>query len=113
MSQRDDAEEARDQLRKPLLQTGSWYRMSSRQSSIMSSSAQMLRDGSVSVVLCVLIVALGPIQFGFTVITPPHIEFNLFRLFLVLNLYYVSLILSFFVHDCLVWLFFAYTSRNH
>ncbi|XP_061950111.1 sugar transporter ERD6-like 6 [Populus nigra] len=66
MSQRDDAEEARDQLRKPLLQTGSWYRMSSRQSSIMSSSAQMLRDGSVSVVLCVLIVALGPIQFGFT-----------------------------------------------
>ncbi|KAG6766804.1 hypothetical protein POTOM_027978 [Populus tomentosa] len=66
MSQREDAEDARDQLRKPLLQTGSWYRMSSRQSSIMSSSAQMLRDGAVSVVLCVLIVALGPIQFGFT-----------------------------------------------
>ncbi|KAF9678306.1 hypothetical protein SADUNF_Sadunf07G0021200 [Salix dunnii] len=66
MSQRDDAEEARDQLRKPLLQTGSWYKMSLRQSSMMSSSAQMLRDSAASVVLCVLIVALGPIQFGFT-----------------------------------------------
>ena len=70
MSQRDDAEEARDQLRKPFLQTGSWYKMSLRQSSMMSSSAQMLRDGAASIVLCVLIVALGPIQFGFTVIVP-------------------------------------------
>lgn len=66
MSFRDEAEEGRD-LRKPFLHTGSWYRMGSRQSSMMTSSAQVLRDGSVSVVLCVLIVALGPIQFGFTV----------------------------------------------
>ncbi|KHG02610.1 hypothetical protein F383_25264 [Gossypium arboreum] len=65
MSFRDDNDESRD-LKKPFLHTGSWYRMSSRQSSIMSSSAQVLRDGSISVVLCVLIVALGPIQFGFT-----------------------------------------------
>ncbi|XVF62039.1 hypothetical protein PTKIN_Ptkin08bG0185000 [Pterospermum kingtungense] len=65
MSFRDDNEESRD-LRKPFLHTGSWYKMSSRQSSIMGSSAQVLRDGSISVVLCVLIVALGPIQFGFT-----------------------------------------------
>ncbi|XP_048335308.1 sugar transporter ERD6-like 6 isoform X2 [Ziziphus jujuba] len=65
MSFRDEAEDGRD-LRKPFLHTGSWYRMGSRQSSIMSSSAQVLRDGSVSVVLCVLIVALGPVQFGFT-----------------------------------------------
>ncbi|XP_022775316.1 sugar transporter ERD6-like 6 [Durio zibethinus] len=65
MSFRDDNEESRD-LKKPFLHTGSWYRMSSRQSSIMSSSAHVLRDGSISVVLCVLIVALGPIQFGFT-----------------------------------------------
>ncbi|XWS42065.1 hypothetical protein CRYUN_Cryun17cG0136900 [Craigia yunnanensis] len=62
---RDDNEESRD-LKKPFLHTGSWYRMSSRQSSIMGSSAQVLRDGSISVVLCILIVALGPIQFGFT-----------------------------------------------
>lgn len=65
MSFRDDNEEAAN-LRKPFLHTGSWYKMGSRQSSIMSSSAQMLRDGSVSVVFCVLVVALGPIQFGFT-----------------------------------------------
>ncbi|KAM7250488.1 hypothetical protein ACFE04_022371 [Oxalis oulophora] len=70
MSFRDDNEDGRGggggDLRKPFLHTGSWYRMGSRQSSMMSSSAQILRDGSISVVLCVLIVALGPIQFGFT-----------------------------------------------
>ncbi|KAI4339885.1 hypothetical protein MLD38_024774 [Melastoma candidum] len=51
---------------KPFLHTGSWYRMGSRQSSVMGSSA-VIRDCSISVVACVLIVALGPIQFGFTV----------------------------------------------
>ncbi|XP_043711458.1 sugar transporter ERD6-like 6 [Telopea speciosissima] len=65
MSLRDDNEEAKD-LRKPFLHTGSWYRMGSRQSSMFGSSAQILQDNSVSVVLCVLIVALGSIQFGFT-----------------------------------------------
>ncbi|KAL0449934.1 UNVERIFIED_CONTAM: Sugar transporter ERD6-like 4 [Sesamum latifolium] len=57
-----------DGVRKPLLHTGSWYRMSglgSRQSSIMGSSVQILRE-SISVYLCVFIVSLGPIQFGFT-----------------------------------------------
>ncbi|KAI3451692.1 hypothetical protein Pfo_008357 [Paulownia fortunei] len=61
-------EAAEDGLRKPLLHTGSWYRMSgmgSRQSSIMGSSVQIMRE-SISVFLCVFIVALGPIQFGFT-----------------------------------------------
>lgn len=63
-------------LRKPFLHTGSWYRMGaaggmgSRQSSLMdklgSSASSIIRDSSISVVLCVLIVALGPIQFGFT-----------------------------------------------
>ncbi|EYU45170.1 hypothetical protein ABFS82_03G060000 [Erythranthe guttata] len=52
-------------LRKPFLQTGSWYRMGSRQSSMLGS-AQTIKDSSVSVLACVLIVALGPIQFGFT-----------------------------------------------
>lgn len=44
----------------------SWYQMGSRQSSIMGSSAQIIRHNSVSILLCVLFVALGPIQFGFT-----------------------------------------------
>ncbi|KAJ8764275.1 hypothetical protein K2173_006015 [Erythroxylum novogranatense] len=63
MSSRDDSEDGN--IRKPFLHTGSWYRMSSRQGSMMGSSAQIIRD-SISVVFCVLIVALGPIQFGFT-----------------------------------------------
>ncbi|RWW59204.1 hypothetical protein BHE74_00033872 [Ensete ventricosum] len=40
--------------------------MGSRQSSLLASSASVIRDSSISVVLCTLIVALGPIQFGFT-----------------------------------------------
>ncbi|CAI9116738.1 OLC1v1017971C1 [Oldenlandia corymbosa var. corymbosa] len=65
MSFRDDSEDGRGDLRKPFLHTGSWYRMGSRQSSMMGSS-QAIRDSSISVVACVMIVALGPIQFGFT-----------------------------------------------
>ncbi|KAH0920164.1 hypothetical protein HID58_027824 [Brassica napus] len=61
-----DTEEARNNdLRRPFIHTGSWYRMGSRQSSMMGSS-QVIRDSSISVLACVLIVALGPIQFGFT-----------------------------------------------
>ncbi|KAJ4883822.1 Sugar transporter ERD6-like 6 [Raphanus sativus] len=60
-----DTEEVRNDLRRPFLHTGSWYRMGSRQSSMMGSS-QVIRDSSISVLACVLIVALGPIQFGFT-----------------------------------------------
>ncbi|XP_051140418.1 sugar transporter ERD6-like 6 isoform X4 [Andrographis paniculata] len=62
------SEVAEDGLRKPLLHTGSWYRMSgmgSRQSSIMGSSMNLMRE-SISVFFCVSVVALGPIQFGFT-----------------------------------------------
>ncbi|CAH2036811.1 unnamed protein product [Thlaspi arvense] len=65
MSFRDDTEEGRNDLRRPFLHTGSWYRMGSRQSSMLESS-QAIRDSSISVLACVLIVALGPIQFGFT-----------------------------------------------
>lgn len=69
MSFREESEDSGRDLRKPFLHTGSWYRMGSRQSSMiekLGSSAQVIRDSSVSVVLCTLIVALGPIQFGFT-----------------------------------------------
>ncbi|KAJ4851473.1 hypothetical protein Tsubulata_014144 [Turnera subulata] len=66
MSSREDGVEDARELRKPFLHTGSWYKMNSRQSSIMGSSSQFLRDSAISVVACVLIVALGPIQFGFT-----------------------------------------------
>ncbi|XP_020106009.1 sugar transporter ERD6-like 6 [Ananas comosus] len=74
----EEAERSSSDLRRPFLHTGSWYKMSgaavaaagsgmgSAQSSLMGSSAMVLRDSSVSVVLCTLIVALGPIQFGFT-----------------------------------------------
>ncbi|KAK6796664.1 hypothetical protein RDI58_004365 [Solanum bulbocastanum] len=62
---RDDSAVSEDGPRKPSLHTGSWYRMGSRQSSMMESSAQILRE-SVSIYLCVLIVALGSFQFGFT-----------------------------------------------
>ncbi|CAH8347797.1 unnamed protein product [Eruca vesicaria subsp. sativa] len=65
MSFRDETEEARNDLRRPFIHTGSWYRMGSRQSSMMGSS-QIIKDNSISVLACVLIVALGPIQFGFT-----------------------------------------------
>ncbi|CAN1121931.1 Sugar transporter ERD6-like 6 [Linum perenne] len=64
MSSRDEADEAN--LKKPFLHTGSWYKMGSRQSSSMMGSSTYIRDGAISVVLCVMIVALGPIQFGFT-----------------------------------------------
>ncbi|XP_074302603.1 uncharacterized protein LOC141634278 isoform X2 [Silene latifolia] len=80
-----DAEDPRADLKKPFLHTGSWYRMNptasgtgkdpmtsgstiflgSRQSSIFGSVTN-LRDSAVSIVFCVLVVALGPIQYGFT-----------------------------------------------
>ncbi|KAF9619511.1 hypothetical protein IFM89_007259 [Coptis chinensis] len=72
MSFRDEEDGSNKELKKPFLHTGSWYRMGSRQSSMMDrlGSSMMntgaIRDSAVSVVFCVLIVALGPIQFGFT-----------------------------------------------
>jgi len=66
MSFREESGDGRD-LQKPFLHTGSWYKMGSRQSSVMGSTTSVMRDGSVSVLFCVLIAALGPIQFGFTV----------------------------------------------
>jgi SP family sugar porter-like MFS transporter len=96
MSFRDESED----LKKPLLHSGSWYKMGSRQSStvdsrqsspigsrqsstvdsrqssITSPTAQVARDGYIAVMLSVLIVAMGPIQFGFTVTPPFPIHLN-------------------------------------
>ncbi|CAO2830463.1 unnamed protein product [Amaranthus hypochondriacus] len=79
-----DSEDARAELKKPFLHTGSWYRMNpnsagkdpissfgsgsmmpSRQSSLFGSIAN-INESAISIVFCVLVVALGPIQFGFT-----------------------------------------------
>ncbi|KAG6585828.1 Sugar transporter ERD6-like 6, partial [Cucurbita argyrosperma subsp. sororia] len=46
MSFRDDSEDGRD-LRKPFLHTGSWYRMGSRQSSLMGSSQAFMTTPSL------------------------------------------------------------------
>lgn len=78
MSFREEIEDVMGDLKKPFLQTGSWYRMGSRQPSLMGS-AQAIRDNSISVLACVLIVALGSIQFGLTVIYYyPDFEFLCF-----------------------------------
>ncbi|KAL7181518.1 hypothetical protein ACSBR1_040418 [Camellia fascicularis] len=62
MSFREESDDGRD-LKKPFLHTGSWYRMGSRQLSMMSSS-QAIRNRSISILACVLIVALGTLGFG-------------------------------------------------
>ena len=53
MSFKDENEDGRD-LRKPFLHIGNWYKKGSRQSSMMRSS-QVIRDSSVSIIICVLI----------------------------------------------------------
>lgn len=103
MSFRDDSEDGRGDIRKPFLHTGSWYRMSSRQSSMMGSS-QAIRDNSISVVACVLIVALGPIQFGFTVSNLSSTSKHFF--FLDCFFYVVSFLF-------VVWLLFTNSSFNN
>ncbi|KAL3723833.1 hypothetical protein ACJRO7_035928 [Eucalyptus globulus] len=67
MGAHEDAEVGRD-MRKPLLRTGVWYAMQGEASkqSTPSGSAKNLHSGSVSVLLCVLTVALGSAQFGFS-----------------------------------------------
>lgn len=109
MSFREESDDGRD-IRKPFLHTGSWYRMGSRQSSMMGSS-QVIRESSISVVACVLIVALGPIQFGFTVISPPKACFCL----LSTKKDEILIDLVFFSFCCCVegWLFFTNSIRNH
>lgn len=62
---RDDTA-SEDGIRKPLLPTRSWYRSSSRLPSMLGSSANIMGE-HVSIYLCVSIVTLGSIQFGFTV----------------------------------------------
>ncbi|KAL8168264.1 hypothetical protein V2J09_009763 [Rumex salicifolius] len=53
------------ELRKPFLHTGSWYKLNAEKQTSMFGSSLQLRDSSVSVFICVFVVALGPIQFGY------------------------------------------------
>ncbi|KAL8137152.1 hypothetical protein V2J09_003153 [Rumex salicifolius] len=72
MTKNNDHEAGTADLNKPLMQnlhTGSWYKypgIGSRQGSAIGSMAAINENTAVSVLACVLIVALGPIQFGFT-----------------------------------------------
>jgi len=107
MSFREESGDGRD-LQKPFLHTGSWYKMGSRQSSVMGSTTSVMREGSVSVLFCVLIAALGPIQFGFTVC------FNSISILfesteLKKKSYWIWFLFYFFFCLCLgkVWIFFA------
>ncbi|CAL0332664.1 unnamed protein product [Lupinus luteus] len=57
-----------EDLKKPFLHTGSWYRMNNdSKKSTLYTSTKAMRDASISVFFCVLVLALGPIQFGFTI----------------------------------------------
>ncbi|XP_010029793.1 sugar transporter ERD6-like 6 [Eucalyptus grandis] len=63
----EDVEEDGRDLRKPLLRKGVWYAMQEKgpgQLDLLGSS-RILRNSSVAVLLSVLVVALGPIQYGF------------------------------------------------
>ncbi|XP_031480021.1 sugar transporter ERD6-like 6 isoform X2 [Nymphaea colorata] len=70
MSSRNGVEDggSSSDLKKPFLHTGSWYRLSSTRFNMTEglSSSAIFRDRSISVILCTMIVALGPIQYGLT-----------------------------------------------
>eukprot|EP01018_Ginkgo_biloba_P024967 Gb_30083 [translate_table: standard] len=68
MGQYEDVENGRD-LKKPLLlHNGSWYRNSRTSIERGSSSTQpeAAKESAATAVVCTLIVALGPLQYGFT-----------------------------------------------
>eukprot|EP01018_Ginkgo_biloba_P008235 Gb_40818 [translate_table: standard] len=68
MDQCEDVENGRD-LKKPLLlHNGSWYRNSRTSIERGSSSTQpeAAKESAATAVVCTLIVALGPLQYGFT-----------------------------------------------
>ncbi|WOG93393.1 hypothetical protein DCAR_0312677 [Daucus carota subsp. sativus] len=83
MSFREDSED-----------TGSWYRMGSRQSSMMSSS-QGIRDNSISVLACVLIVALGLVILHLhRLLYPEILDLLCLRLVLIVSLSNVGAMLG-------------------
>lgn len=88
MSLREEENEEGRDLKKPLLHTGSWYRMNNNNNNLRKTSSQAIRDASISVFACVLVVALGPIQFGFTVRI--HIHIYIYILFCHLVPKYIS-----------------------
>lgn len=70
MSFNENLETGTRDLRRPLLHKGSWYSSSSRSIIERGGSSQIVpeapKESAVIVVFCTLIVALGPLQYGFT-----------------------------------------------
>lgn len=70
MSFNENLETGTRDLRRPLLHKGSWYSNSSRNVIETGESSQIVpeapKESAVIVVFCTLIVALGPLQYGFT-----------------------------------------------
>ena len=71
MSFNENLETGTRDLRRPLLHKGSWYNNSSKNVIERGQSSQTVpeapKESAVIVVFCTLIVALGPLQYGFTV----------------------------------------------
>lgn len=91
-----------DDVRKPFVNNNNFFLKD------INNNNNNAGSGSFYIVLCVLIVALGPIQFGFTVLNQCIIPFGLYttmHMLLMINLFWIYLFFIMFIH--IVWLFFT------